>query len=195
MDIQLLHGAAITPLIPELATLRIAVFREFPYLYDGTLADESRYLQTYAQSPDSLCVLVSDAGRVVGAATALPLADETAEFQQPFLASGWPVERIYYFGESLLLPTYRGRGLGRRFFAEREARARQLGRFAWCAFCAVQRPDDHPRRPPHYRPPHRLWQRQGFTEQPTLTTQYRWQDLDETVESPKPMTFWLKELP
>ncbi|MXS20969.1 GNAT family N-acetyltransferase [Pseudomonas oryzihabitans] len=195
MDIQLLHGAAITPLIPELAELRIAVFREFPYLYDGTLDYESRYLQTYAEAPDSLCVLVRDAGRVVGAATALPLADETAEFHQPFRAQGWPVERIYYFGESLLLPAYRGQGLGRRFFAEREARARQLGRFAWCAFCAVQRPDDHPRRPVGYRPLHGLWHGEGFVEHPELLTHYFWQDLDEMVESPKPMTFWLKELP
>jgi len=195
MDIQLLHGAAIAPLIGELAELRITVFREFPYLYDGTLDYESRYLQTYAKAPDSLCVLVRDAGQVVGAATALPLADETVEFQQPFLTQGWPMERIYYFGESLLLPAYRGRGLGRRFFAEREARARQLGRFAWCAFCAVQRPDDHPRRPPHYRSLHGLWHSEGFVEHPELTTQYLWQDLDEATESPKPMTFWLKELP
>ena len=195
MDIQLIHGAAITPLIPELAELRIAVFREYPYLYDGTLDYEVRYLQTYAAAPDSLCVLVRDGGRVVGAATALPLADETVEFQQPFRAGGWPVERIYYFGESLLLPTYRGRGLGRRFFTEREARARQLGCFTWCAFCAVQRPDDHPRRPPGYRPLHGLWHSQGFAEHPEFTAHYLWQDLDEVAESPKLMTFWLKELP
>lgn len=88
MDIQLFHSAAIAPLIPELAELRIAVFREYPYLYAGTLDYEARYLQTYADSPDSLCVLVRDAGRVVGAATALPLADETLEFQRPFLDSG-----------------------------------------------------------------------------------------------------------
>jgi len=195
MNIQLFHGAAIAPLIPELAELRIAVFREYPYLYAGTRDYEARYLQTYADSPDSLCVLVRDAGRVVGAATALPLADETLEFQRPFLDGDWPVARIYYFGESLVLPAYRGRGLGRRFFAEREARARQLGRFAWCAFCAVRRPDDHPRRPVGYRPLHGLWHSEGFTEHPQLLTHYQWQDLDEVAESPKPLTFWLKELP
>ena len=32
-----LTGAAITPYIDALAQLRIAIFREYPYLYDGDM--------------------------------------------------------------------------------------------------------------------------------------------------------------
>jgi hypothetical protein len=73
MDIRLLRGAEIEPHIDDLARLRIQVFREFPYLYDGNLDYEAEYLATYVRSADSLCVLVRDEGRVVGASTSLPL--------------------------------------------------------------------------------------------------------------------------
>lgn len=194
MHIHLLRGAEIAPHIDDLARLRIGVFREFPYLYDGSLDYEAEYLATYVRSADSLCVLVCDEGRVVGASTALPLIDETVEFQQPFIDGGWDPARIFYCAESVVLPAWRGRGLGVRFFAEREAHARRLGRFDWCAFCAVQRPADHPRRPADYQPLDAFWARRGYRHHPELHTQYHWRDLDETEESAKPMSFWLKEL-
>lgn len=194
MQIRLLQGAAIAPHIPDLAHLRLTVFREFPYLYDGTPEYEARYLATYAESPDSLFVLALDGERVVGVSTGLPMADETEAFQRPFLDGGWDPARIFYFGESVLLPEYRGGGLGVRFFAEREAHARRLGRFDHCAFCAVERPADHPRRPPGYRPLNDFWAHRGYRHYPQLRTEYHWRDLDEDAESAKPMSFWLKEL-
>ena len=194
MDIRLLRGAEIEPHIDDLARLRIQVFREFPYLYDGNLDYEAEYLTTYVRSADSLCVLVRDEGRVVGASTALPLADETEEFQQPFIAAGWNPARIFYCAESVVLPAWRGRGLGVRFFVEREVHARKLGGFDWCAFCAVQRPVDHPRRPADYQPLDAFWARRGYRHNPELHTYYHWRDLDEAEESAKPMSFWLKEL-
>ncbi|MDH1338006.1 GNAT family N-acetyltransferase [Ectopseudomonas oleovorans] len=194
MDIRLLRGAEIEPHIDDLARLRIQVFREFPYLYDGNLDYEAEYLATYVRSADSLCVLVRDEGRVVGASTALPLADETEEFQQPFIAAGWNPARIFYCAESVVLPAWRGRGLGVRFFVEREVHARKLGGFDWCAFCAVQRPVDHPRRPADYQPLDAFWARRGYRHHPELRTYYHWRDLDEAEESAKPMSFWLKEL-
>lgn len=194
MQIRLLQGGAISPHIDDLARLRLTVFREFPYLYDGTLDYEARYLSTYAESNESLFVLALDGGRVVGASTGLPMADETEEFQRPFREQGWVPERIFYFGESVLLPEYRGSGLGVRFFAEREGYARRLARFDHCAFCAVERPADHPRRPPGYQPLNEFWARRGYRHHPELRTEYHWRDLDEDTESAKPMSFWLKEI-
>lgn len=194
MDIRLLHGSAIAPHLDDLARLRIAVFREFPYLYAGSLAYETEYLSTYAQSRDSLFVLVLERGRVVGASTGLPLADETEALQRPFVEGGWNPQRVFYFGESVLLPEYRGQGLGVRFFSEREAYARRLERFDWCAFCAVERPLEHPRRPADYQPLNAFWGNRGYRQHPELRTEMVWQDLDERAESAKPMSFWIKGL-
>ncbi|MGE7990562.1 GNAT family N-acetyltransferase [Pseudomonas sp. NPDC089554] len=194
MEIRLLHGAAIAPYIDDLARLRLTVFREFPYLYDGTAEYEADYLSTYVRAERSLVVLALDDGQVVGASTGLPLADETAEFQQPFLDQGRNPRKVYYFGESVLLPAYRGQGLGVRFFIEREAYAHTLGAFHYCAFCAVERPSGHPRRPVDYKPLHGFWRNRGFMHQPSLRTSYSWRDLDEQQASPKTLSFWLKEL-
>lgn len=194
LRVQRLAGAAIAQQLPELARLRIQVFREFPYLYEGSEAYERAYLQTYIDSADSLFVLVFDGERLVGASSGLPLSDEVAELRQPFEQRGEPLERIFYCGESMLLPAYRGRGLGVRFFEEREAHAKRLGRFEQICFCAVQRPATHPRRPADYVPLDAFWQRRGYQQRPDLQTDFSWQDLDEASESPKPMMFWMKSL-
>ncbi|MDZ3995645.1 hypothetical protein PspTeo4_43872 [Pseudomonas sp. Teo4] len=108
MEIRLLHGAASAPYIDDLARLRLTVFREFPYLYDGDMEYEADYLGTYMRSGRSLVVLALDDGKVVGASTGLPLVDVASEFQQPFLAQGRDPASVYYFGESVVLPAYRG---------------------------------------------------------------------------------------
>lgn len=187
-------GAAIAQHLPGLARLRIQVFREFPYLYEGSEDYERAYLQTYVDSADSLFVLIFDGDRLVGASSGLPLADEVADLRRPFEQQGYPLEKIFYCGESVLLPEYRGRGLGVRFFEEREGHARGLGRFDTICFCAVERPADHPRRPAGYMPLDAFWQRRGYQQQSELRTTFMWRDLDETGESPKPMVFWTKAL-
>jgi hypothetical protein len=180
--------------LPDLARLRIEVFRDFPYLYDGTVEYEEKYLETYTHCPESIVVMVLDGGKAVGATTGLPMDAETEEFRKPFVEAGHDPSRIFYCAESVLLPAYRGRGVYPKFFAEREGHARALGRFDLCAFCCVQRPEDHPLRPADYVPLDRIWSKFGYVKHPELTTTYDWKDVDTTEETAKPMVFWLKSL-
>lgn len=122
-----LHGTDLKPWLDGLGQLRITVFREYPYLYDGAIEYERDYLRTYVNSPDSLVVLVTENDQVVGASTCLPLRDEGPEFQEAFLKNGYDVGDVCYFGESILLPSLRGRGMGREFFKRREAMCGILG--------------------------------------------------------------------
>ncbi|MPY66692.1 GNAT family N-acetyltransferase [Deinococcus sp. SDU3-2] len=186
-------GEELRSALPDLARLRTEVFRDFPYLYDGHPEYEERYLQTYLEAPGALVVLVRDGNEVVGASTALPLVAETAEIQRPFLGSEFDPGEVLYLGESVLRSEYRGRGLGHRFFDEREAHARRLG-LPVTAFCAVQRPADHPARPEDYRPLNAFWQARGYVERPDLETTLGWPDVGETADTPKPMRFWVKRL-
>lgn len=194
MEIRRVSGVQLERYIPELAELRIRVFREFPYLYDGSAEYEASYLKTYTDAPDSVIVLALDGDSVVGASTALPLVRETAEFQQPLIDAGFNISELFYCGESVLLPEYRGQGVGVAFFNEREAHARALGGFRYSCFCAVQRPDDHPLRPADYLPLDQFWRKRGYQRQQALNTGYRWKDVDQATATIKPMGFWLKEL-
>ena len=194
LDIQRVIRGDIKACLPELARLRIQVFREYPYLYEGSRAYEEKYLQIYAHAPGGVVVLVQDGERVVGASSGVPLVAETPNVIEPLVQGGYDPARVFYYGESVLLPEYRGQGLGQRFFTEREAHVRGLGQFDTACFCAVERSIHHPRRPADYRPLDTLWHQQGFIRHPELRSTFTWRDLDETVESPKTMVFWLKKL-
>jgi GNAT superfamily N-acetyltransferase len=189
-----LTGRAFWPVFDEVAALRIAVFYDFPYLYEGTVDYEKNYLETYARSDRSFLFAVYDGEQMVGATTALPLLDETDEVQQPFRQEGYDLTTIVYFGESILLPAYRGLGLGNRFFDEREAHARQFGQYTTTCFCAVQRPDDHPMRPKGYQPLNQFWLKRGYRQETSLKSTFTWLDRTDTVETAKPMIYWVHEL-
>lgn len=192
LEIKQLHGREIEPWLDPLGALRIRVFHEYPYLYEGTLEHEREYLQVYVNSPRSLVVLAIDAQqRVVGATTCLPMTDEGRDFQKPFEDAGIALDDILYFGESILLPEYRGRGIGKIFFDLREAHAQRLGLHT-TAFCAVDRPDKHPLRPLDYRPLDGFWQARGYAKNPQLQATFVWQEIGETCESPKTLTFWTR---
>lgn len=185
-------GIALQDYIPELARLRIEVFRDFPYLYDGTLDYEKKYLQMYIDHTDSVMVLAFDGDSIVGASTAIPMKHETDELKKPFLENGYNLDEVFYCSESVLNKAYRGLGLGVRFFEEREAHAEELGGFKHITFCCVERPIDHPRRPANYVALDQFWNKRGYVKHPELRTSYVWKDLDDTEETAKPMTFWLK---
>ncbi|MBM3573233.1 MAG: GNAT family N-acetyltransferase, partial [Alphaproteobacteria bacterium] len=74
--LEALTGARLDRHLDDLARLRIEVFHDFPYLYEGTIDYERDYLRSYAQSRGSVIVAAIDGGHLVGAATALPMADE-----------------------------------------------------------------------------------------------------------------------
>jgi GNAT superfamily N-acetyltransferase len=187
------RGEAARPFLPAVAALRIEVFREWPYLYDGSLDYEERYLASYAASPSCLIAVARAGGEVVGAATAMPLAQHGGDVAPPLAAAGYDPATVYYFGESVLRPVYRGRRLGHAFFDAREAAARALG-FRIAAFCAVQRPPDHPARPADHRPHDEFWRKRGFVRRPDIVGHFGWRDVGDDAETIKPMTFWIKEL-
>jgi GNAT superfamily N-acetyltransferase len=194
ITVKTFTGADVTPHLDAVAELRIAVFHDWPYLYAGDREYEKNYLATYAQSPESLFVLAFDGGRVIGASTGIPLTDETAAFQQPFLDRGIDLADVFYFGESVLLKEYRGHGLGHRFFDEREGYARRLGRFNLTAFCAVERALDDPRKPESFRPNDVFWNKRGYARQDDMFCQLEWQEIGHDMGSCHRLRFWLRPL-
>jgi GNAT superfamily N-acetyltransferase len=191
--VETLAGSAVERAIPDLARLRIEVFRDFPYLYDGDLEYERKYLRKFVQLPESTLVIARDGDTIVGASTALPMVNAGDEVAAPFRAAGLDPAQYYYFGESVLLPAYRGQGIGVVFFTRREERARALG-FPHATFCAVDRPPDHPRRPRDYQPLDAFWMKRGYVKRPDLVATFSWKEIDEAEESPKTLTFWVKTL-
>lgn len=191
IETRVLTGAALAAALDDVARLRIAVFRDWPYLYDGDLGYERDYLRAY-DSPGAVVVGAFDGARLVGAATGAPMEDHAKDFAAAF-AGREPLDQIFYCAESVLLPDYRGQGLGHAFFDARETHARRLGR-RFSAFCSVIRPDDHPARPAGYRPLDGFWRKRGYAPLPGVVAQFDWKDLGEPAPSRKPLQFWMKSL-
>tara|TARA_B100000614_G_scaffold114409_1_gene102836 strand:+ start:1728 stop:2369 length:642 start_codon:yes stop_codon:yes gene_type:complete len=193
---QPVSGEQLTPWVEDLAKLRIKVFREYPYLYDGDLDYEKDYLATYLDSERSLVGLTFSNHKLVGATTCIPLADECDAFKKPFVRAGYDIDTIFYFGESIILPECRGQKTGHRFFEMREAHARKtLPGLRFTTFCAVDRGSDHPLKPHGYKPLDRFWTRMGYRKHKELATRFAWKDIDEDTEDEKTMVFWVKPWP
>ncbi|MBU8538041.1 GNAT family N-acetyltransferase [Falsiroseomonas tokyonensis] len=190
---ETVSGPALHPLLPDLAALRIAVFREWPYLYEGDGGYEQGYLRAYAESPGAAIVVCRDGEKVVGAATCQPMVQAHAPVLACFREAGLDPARFCYFGESVLLPEWRGQGAGVRFFAEREAHALRLG-LPGAAFCAVARDERDPRRPAGYTPLDAFWGKRGYARRPDLVVSFNWKEIGQATETAHDLVFWTKTL-
>lgn len=155
---------------------------------------ERNYMADFASSDNAVVVAAFDGEEMVGAATAAPLMECHREFAPLFESFGYNPYRVFYFGESLLSPQYRGQGLGHKFFDGREAAARATPDMELCAFCAVLRSADHPLRPEGYSPLHSFWQKRGYRRVQDMVGRLSWRDLGEERETEKDMQFWVKAL-
>ncbi|SLN26235.1 hypothetical protein TRL7639_00945 [Falsiruegeria litorea R37] len=192
-DVRVLTGAALEAALDDVAALRIEVFRAFPYLYDGDLAYERDYLQAYRDSADAILVGAFDGEQLIGASTGTPLVDHSDDFGAAFAGTGYDMADIFYCAESVLLSNYRGQGVGHRFFDLREGHAQALG-FGLVAFCAVQRPLNHPMRTADYQSLEPFWTKRGYSKLEGAIAEFEWKDLGQKVASAKPLQFWCRHL-
>jgi GNAT superfamily N-acetyltransferase len=194
VTVEPLTGEALIATLPDLARLRITVFHDWPYLYEGTLEYERGYLEKFSRSQGAVIVAARDGDRIIGAATASPMVGHADAFAEPFRERGYDISRLFYFGESVLLAPYRGRGIGHAFFDHREAHARHLGGFTHTTFCGVVRPDDHPMRPKDYVPFDAFWTKRGYAKVAGLVGSFEWLDIGDSAKTAKAMQFWMKAL-
>jgi len=191
-DLRVLTGPALETALDDIARLRIRVFRDWPYLYDGDLDYEREYLKDYAH-PTAIVVAAFDGSKIIGAATGMALECHADDFAAPFANRDEALDDIFYCAESVLLPDYRGLGLGHAFFDEREAHARKLGR-TFSAFCSVVRPEDHPLRPDNARTHDAFWRKRGYEPLPDVVAHFQWRDIDQNDETDHPLQFWMRRL-
>ena len=88
LTVRRLTGGELSAALDDLAALRIAVFADWPYLYDGDAAYEADYLREFAAAPDAAgqtyvlpagAFLAIDDGRISRLTMYYNLADWTAQ--------------------------------------------------------------------------------------------------------------------
>lgn len=193
IDVRALTGPDLDAALDDMARLRINVFRDWPYLYDGDVDYERRYLEPYRTSAGAILVGAFDGTELIGAATGTPMTDHADEFADAFAGRDLDLSTVFYCAESVLLPQYRGRGIGHRFFDLREAHARRHC-YTRTTFCGVMRDDTHPLCPADHRPLDAFWRKRGYVALPGVIAHFPWKDVDQTEETEKPLQFWMRDL-
>ncbi|MDD2558757.1 MAG: GNAT family N-acetyltransferase [Desulfuromonas sp.] len=190
---QVLNGAKIEEHLEAIAKLRIDIFSEYPYLYKGDASYEKKYVQTYAESKQSVVIVALAGSALAGAMTGIPLLGEMDELKTPFVSGQFPLESIYYVGELLFYPAYRDKGIGSVMLKQLEDYVRKIGGFRYLTCATVIRSDNHPMRPENFKPIDRFLNHVNFAKLEGVTASLAWPGLDGKTRH-HDLRFWMKSL-
>lgn len=99
LTIRVLSGSQAKQYCKDMTQIRLLVYKEFPYLYQGTFECEAEYLETYFKSPNATVLLVFDHDKVVGFSSSIPLAEEVDDLKEPFIKKGLDLKNYLYINE------------------------------------------------------------------------------------------------
>lgn len=187
-------GPHLKTYLHSIAKLRSEVFREYPYLHEINMAQQTEYIKKAATYKESIAVLIFDNTTLVGASVGLPLIAESAQLHQPFLERQLNIQNYYYFSASLLLKPYRGRGIGHHFFDVREAHVAHHKKFTHICFCVPLTSQEDPERPEEYLQLDDFWRKRGYVHHPDMQCRLSWTPVNAKQDPEKTMTVWIKEL-
>lgn len=195
LSIRLVTGKDIISVLPFIAKSRIEAFREYPYLYHGTMESESPYLVLYSSWKDTAVALVYADDTPVGFISGMPLIkfDEHCPSIEVFKKENLAPESCYYFPEVIILPEYQSLGLSEKLFEVLEAHAYSLG-YRTLALLTSNRADTDPQKPAGYKSQDYLWKKLGYKKSRMIVS-ISWDTIqpDGTIkEQQNDLTYWFK---
>jgi len=176
-----LKGKEIEPYLPQIIDLHLTVFKEPPYLYEGTREEYAPWMQIYADSKDGIACLLFDGKELVGAATGLPLKEMPGEWLKNFKG---PLERIFYLGEEVILEKYRRKHLGAQLYDQFEKMIPPF--FDTISFARIQEPIEPPL--------NFILRERGFLEHKDRDVELLWRDARSKEIVPHKLIYWTKQL-
>ena len=194
MEIIALRGEEILPFLNEVAELRIKIFREWPYLYEGDFETEKNYLKVYANAEDSILVLAKDQDRIVGIAMGLPINESMEQVQRIFCEKQIPTDNCYYFADVILLKEYRKNKIGLKMIKDFESALTSLEDYEWIYFCEIAREKNDPRIPLNYKSLDSFWDSLGYPIVPNWKTYMGWLDIGSDEKASHLMRFRRKQI-
>ncbi len=192
IHVRTFTGSSLKPYAHGIAKLRTEVFREYPYLEEPDFVKETQHLNKVLACKESIGVLIFDNATLVGASLGYPL-----RLEEPTTLKTFPEKQIpsyFFFGDSVLLKTYRGRGIGHHFFDAREAHVHSLKPYQSICFYF---PDDielDPTLPKDFVPLFDFWRKRGYIHHPELKCLIPWRKIAEAKPKERQCSFWIKNL-
>ncbi len=194
IHVRSFSGAGIKPYIHSIAKLRCEVLRDYPYFEEPDLPGTTQYLKTISSCKEALAVLIFDNTTLVGVSLGYPCALEQSELHRLLKEKELPLQAFYFFGESVLLKPYRGRGIGHHFFDAREAHVAHLPTFKHILFCTPSQIESTTGRPSDFVPLHDFWRKRGYVHHPEMHILLPRKRMGEELPQELSLTCWIKDL-
>ena len=196
-SIVLLSGDSIQPILSFIEQMRLSYFREYPYLYEGTLQEERVYSAWFSKLKDSMVAVVYYNNKPVGFLTGTSFVDFSEHYTGSltlFRNAGLDPEQYYYFGEVIIQKEHRGNSLSRKLFELLEQYVRDLGYTKTCLVTESHK--THPCKPTDYRELDGLWIRLGYIKTSAGIT-FKWNTLQVNGTKERQehvLMYWIKDL-
>ena len=179
LHLEKFQGTAIEPHNEEIISIVNRVFYDYPYRYDGKSEGYTESIKEHAKSANGYVVLAMDGEKVVGVATGIPLSESGVTLP------GVDPSSVYYLCELLLLPEYRGQGLGTKMGREIEHFAKEHG-YTLLALTSMEAPG--------YTSAHTAFKKLGYTKHPDKYYETSWVHVGETEPTSHRLFFWTRPI-
>lgn len=196
IPIKVAKGSHINTHFDQLAQLRIDIFHEYPYLYEGDLDYEKKYLQIYSSCDKAIMLYFENNNAIQGACTCIPMHEETQEFIDPIIKhTDINIDQAFYIGEILVRKEFRGIKLGKKLMEHAIVYIKtHFPQYHNIILCTVEREDRQDKKPVNYLKPDYFWRKYGFEKIPSLSMELEWRDIGDKEETSKKMSYWIKKL-
>lgn len=189
--IAVLKGDEVIPYLKRLAEIRLLFYRDYPYLYDGTLEEEENYLSTYAHSENTLLVIAKRDEEVVGAILGLPLIESPEENKEAFKDTEVSPAELFYLGDSMVINELKTTDLLDQLYYQFETAVQQFGKYRGIVVCEIERDSNDPKNNCPYEV---TWNKKGFLREPSQVVHFSWKEIGDLDSSDHRMIFWSKLL-
>lgn len=195
-QIKILVGNQIEEIIPFWAHLRLVYFREYPYLYDGTLDAELAYCKEVMSYKDAAIAVAYCDEQPIGLLSGSSLVNFEDHFgnAEGFKTAHLDATTFYYFGEGIVLPDHRNKGLGTQLSKQLESWVITQGYTNGCFVSESH--ETHPLKPHNYKEHDSLWHALGY-EKTDISVTFSWNTIQPDGSSRNQdhsMPYWIKLL-
>lgn len=187
----------IAPYLPFVAQQRLSAYRDYPYLYQGTMEEEIQYLDWFSKLKHSALVIAFYHDEPVGFITGTSLSGFDFHYKGSidlFKNAGLPFDTYYYFSDAIIMPEHRNKSLITQMAQMLEEHADILGYTATCFVCESHA--SHPLKPDGYKELNGLFQKHGYSKT-EMVVAYNWPtrqiDGGDKMQV-HAMNYWIKQL-
>ena len=198
VTVEIYVGKDSADYIEAVSRLRIQIFKEYPYLYEGELDYERRYMQGYTSDDKAMIAIARVDGILAGVSTGIPLVSDSeivSDAKKVFSQENIDIGDFYYYGEVIVLPEFRGQGITTKLYSSQNDLIKTWG-FKHVCILTVLIYEHHPLKPLTYRSPDGMWQHLGFFRN-KLSVDYHWPTIqpDSSVKDvSNTLEFWTMPL-